>query len=320
MSVVANNTITSLMDSVDLRTQLAGKNRLELLLFRLQGRQSFGINVFKIREVIQCPQMNHLPESHPTIAGVITIRGLTIPVIDLSKALGFMPVDDPLNKFVIVAEYNKSIHGFLVNSVDRIINIKWETVMAPPKSIGKGTYLTAVTEFENQLVEIIDVEKVLVDVIGDSSEVSEEFKESHKAIKSPVKHVLVVDDSSVARKQIKRTLDAIDVESSFAGDGLEALEYLYAIVDSGTDINSRLAMVIADIEMPRMDGYTLTKKIKEHPLLKNLYVLLHTSLSGGFNQALVKKVGADAFIPKFESDELATAIMARFSLLEDGDA
>ncbi|MDH5650112.1 MAG: chemotaxis protein [Gammaproteobacteria bacterium] len=303
------------MDSVDQRTQLVGKNRLELLLFRLQGAQRFGINVFKIREVIQCPALNRLPDSHPSIEGVITIRGITIPVINLRKALNYPAKSEAKSQFIIISEYNRSVHGFLVEAVERIINIKWETVMAPPKGIGKGSYMTAVTDIDGHLVEIIDVEKVLVEVTGDQSEVSQELLDNHGKITSKVRHVLVVEDSSVARKQIKRTLDSIDVESSYTCDGIEALEFLNAMIEDGGAIDDKLAMVIADIEMPRMDGYTLTKKIKEHPALKNVYVLLHTSLSGGFNEALVKKVGADAFIPKFQSDELATAIMERFSLL-----
>ncbi len=315
MPIVNATNGSNVIDIVNQRTQLAGKNRLELLLFRLYGKQRFGINVFKIREVIQCPPLNHLPDSHPSIAGVITLRGITIPVIDLNKAISFQNPPSNHPQFVIIAEYNRSVHGFLVNAVERIINIKWEAVMAPPKGIGKTTYLTAVTEIEQELVEIIDVEKVLVDVIGDRSEVSSDLLENHAAITSAVRHVLVVDDSSVARRQIKRTLDSINVDSSFACDGIEALEFLHSLIEDGGDIRNKLAMVIADIEMPRMDGYTLTKNVKEHPALKELYVLLHTSLSGGFNQALVEKVGANAFIPKFESDELARAIINRFDQL-----
>ncbi len=151
--------MAGILDSVNQRTQLVGQNRLELLLFRLQGRQRFGINVFKVREVLQCPALTSMPKSNPLIRGVAHIRGQTISVIDMSLAVGGPPIQDIRNCFIVIAEYNRSVQGFLVSAVERIVNMNWEKIMPPPSGAGRYSYLTAVTEIENELVEILDVEK-----------------------------------------------------------------------------------------------------------------------------------------------------------------
>lgn len=115
--------MASILDSVNQLTQLVGQNRLELLLFRLNGRQRFGINVFKVREVLQCPKLTAMPKLHPFVRGVAHIRGQTISVIDLSMATGGRPVQDLDQAFIIIAEYNRSVQGFLVGNVERIINM-----------------------------------------------------------------------------------------------------------------------------------------------------------------------------------------------------
>ena len=156
--------MAGLLDTVNQRTQLVGQNRLELLMFRLNGRQRFGINVFKVKEVLQCPPLTILPKLNRVVRGVAHIRGKTISVIDLSLATGGRPVEDLSKAFIIISEYNRSVQGFLVSSVERIININWEAILPPPKGTGRFSYLTAVTEVDNELVEVIDVEKILHEV------------------------------------------------------------------------------------------------------------------------------------------------------------
>lgn len=310
--------MASILDDVDRRTQMVGQNRLELLLFSLGGKQRFGINVFKVREVIQCPPLAHLPKSHPAIRGVATIRGKTIPVIDLSMAIGKPPMMEVSGGYVIVTEYNRSVQGLLVNGMDRIVNTKWESVLPPPKGAGNNSYLTAVTKLDDHLVEILDVEKVFAEVIHYSVEVSAEVVGiglSSEEAAAP--HVLIVDDSSVARGQIKRTLDQIKVSYTLASDGREALGVLKQWAEANDPLLGRLSMVISDIEMPEMDGYTLTSEIRKDPRLQDLYVILHSSLSGVFNDAMVKKVGASQFIAKFSADDLAMVVLDRLKWLED---
>ncbi len=298
--------MAGILDGVDMRTKLAGHNRLELLLFRLGGRQRFGINVFKVQEVIQCPQLTEVPHSHPVVLGIANMRGKTISILDLSQAIGAAPVDDHREKFVIVTEYNRKVQGFLVDSVDRIVNMNWEEILPPPKGAAEGTYMTAVTQVDDELVEIIDVEKVLKEVVGGQEDVSEGVIEDRH--EEQPQHVLFADDSSVARKQVTRVLDQMGVEYSIAHDGLQALELLKGWLDEGKDVENWLALVISDVEMPRMDGYSLTKSIREHPKLLHLHVILHTSLSGVFNKSMVEKVGANDFLPKWEPDTLAMIV------------
>jgi len=300
--------MANVLDDVNKRTQLVGKNRLELLLFRLDGPQLYGINVFKIKEVIRCPPLNHIPNSHPLVLGVTVLRERTISIIDMGKAIGRCPVQDRDKSFVIVTEYNRTVQGFIVQSVNRIINLHWEEILPAPVGVGKNNYLTAIAKIEDKLVEMIDVEKVLSIVVGDASEVSEGTTKKIENFNITA-NILVVDDSMVARKQILRALKALDINCVVACDGKEAYDILIKIKESGERVADHFDMVITDVEMPQMDGYTLTSKIKNDPEMQDLYVLLHTSLSGVFNQSMVKKVGADAFIAKFDQDELTNAIM-----------
>lgn len=306
--------MSSILDSVNQRTQMVGQNRLELLLFKLRGRQVYGINVFKVREVLQCPELTQLPQRHAVVRGVAHIRGQTISVMDLSLATGGPPLENIQNCFVIIAEYNRAVQGFLVSSVERIVNMNWGDIHPPPKGSGRDHYLTAVTEIDKQLVEIIDVEKILAEITPASDIVSQEVIQKSAGREPQDKIVLIADDSSVARNQIKRTVEQLGMKVVTKKDGREALDFLKDLVDDGKRVNDEILLLISDIEMPEMDGYTLTAEIRGNESLKDLWVLLHTSLSGVFNQAMVQKVGANDFIPKFNPDELASSVQKRLEL------
>ena len=299
--------MASILDSVNQLTQLVGQNRLELLLFRLNGRQRFGINVFKVREVLQCPRLTAMPKLHPFVRGVAHIRGQTISVIDLSMATGGRPVQDLSQAFIIIAEYNRSVQGFLVGNVERIINMNWESILPPPKGAVRYNYMTAVTEIDGELIEILDVEKILDEISPVNTDVSADVVASSEEHHTRGSLVMVADDSSVARKQVQKALNAIGVECIMAKDGKDALNMLKDMAKKGP-ITDQIRVLISDIEMPEMDGYTLTAEIRSNPELKGLHVILHTSLSGVFNHAMVQKVGADNFIAKFHPDELAKAV------------
>lgn len=301
--------MSNLLSSVNQRTNLAGQNRFELLLFRLNGSQLFGINVFKVREVIQAPALSEMPGSHPCIKGIAQLRGESVIVVDLSQATTGKPIADLHNAFVIVTEYNRHVQGFLVSGVDRIVNMNWEQIKPPPQGAGRGHYLTAVTELDKRLVQIIDVEKVFSEIIPVEEDVSETVKERTEKLDLSKIIVLIADDSVVARNQIKRALDTVNIQSAIAKDGLEALQWLQQkSTEKGEHFLRHVPLLISDIEMPRMDGYTLAAEIKADPALKGLHIILHSSLSGVFNEAMVKKVGADQFIAKFHPDELLSAV------------
>ena len=303
--------MAGILDSVNQRTQLVGQNRLELLLFKLNGRQRFGINVFKVREVLQCPPLTSMPKSNAYIRGVAHIRGQTISVIDLSMAVGGRPIKSIEDGFIIIAEYNRTVQGFLVGGVERIVNMNWEKIMPPPSGAGRYSYLTAVTEIENELVEILDVEKILNEICPVNTTVSDDVAAQGNIQKDLGERIVfIAGDSAVARNQVKRALEPLGVTTELAKNGKEALRRLKEIaeLDCVNDITERVGLLISDVEMPEMDGYTLTAEIKADPKLAPLHVILHTSLSGVFNQAMIEKVGADDFIAKFNPDELATAV------------
>jgi len=309
--------MTDLLEGVDQRTQLAGQNRLELLLFYLHDHQRFAINVFKVQEVMHCPELTRVPGSTSVVAGIATIRGKTITVIDLNKALDNEPVD-PRDSFLIVSEYNRGVQGFLVNGVDRIVNMNWKDVVPPPDGAAKKSYLTAVTHVEDKLVGIIDVERILSEIVDVETEIQSDLRDRYDVDRQQT--ILVVDDSMVARNQVKKTFEQLSVTCFMASNGQEALDMLKDWAENQPEKLAGLSMVLSDIEMPIMDGYTLTTAIKDAPALKHLYVMLHSSLSGVFNQAMVKKVGADFFVPKFDSNDLVEAFLQQVGMAEQQEA
>jgi len=311
--------MSSFLKGVDQRTSLAGMNRMELLLFTIKGEQLFGINVFKVREVIRTPPISSVPKSDPRVVGVSDIRGQTMPMIDLAKSLDLEAVspENYPNSLTIVTEFNSSVQGFLVEDVDRIVHLRWEDILAPPDSLQNVNYLTGITRAQEQIVQIVDVEKVLAEVSGVSNASSDEFiSENIDKTQNQDFFVLGADDSTVARSQLKSVLDKMGIANKIVNNGKLALEFLQKWADDADKgisprVSDRVLMVISDIEMPEMDGYTLTTSIRKDDRLSDLFVILNSSLSGGFNESLTDKVGANVFLSKWHSDELANTIITR---------
>jgi two-component system chemotaxis response regulator CheV len=310
--------MAKLMDDVNQRTQLVGQNRLELLLFRLGDGQNFAINVFKVREAINCPDITPLPNTHPVVRGVSYLRELPIPIIDLGRVLGRSVELDPAKAYVVVTEFNRSVQGFLVHSVDRIINMNWEDILPPPRGMDTDTYMTAVTYADDELIQILDVEKILSDVLGDAARVSDQIKDGLPEYIERLPPILVADDSTVARSQVKKSLAEVGLDVIMVSDGRKALEQLQRWADDGP-VNERISMVLSDIEMPQMDGYTLCAQIRKDDRLEHLFVMMHSSLSGVFNETMVRQAGADDFLPKFSTDELSARVLEHIDkLVESG--
>ncbi|NRA55316.1 MAG: chemotaxis protein CheV [Gammaproteobacteria bacterium] len=307
--------MAGVLDTVNQRTQLVGENRLELLLFRLGSNQIFAINVFKVQEVVRVPHIAVLPNSNPNIKGVINIRGNTIPVIDLRGAIGMRNIDNACEENLIVTEYNRTTQGFLVGKIEQIVNTTWNTIQPPPRTAGRNHYLTAITQIDyqdaNRIVEIIDVEKVLAEIVTYDTSVSEGILDKDIVTDLQGKKILIVDDSSTARNLVRETLTSIGIQVIEASDGLQALNKLKKWQSEGINVTEDLLMMITDAEMPEMDGYKLTHEIRSDPDLKDLYIALNTSLSGSFNDAMVEKVGCDKFVSKFQPDKLVEIVQER---------
>ena len=308
--------MSNLMQSIDERTQLAGANRLEILLFSLgknkeSGRDEvFGINVFKVREVMNLPDIPRAPDMPPGVEGMVSLRGMMIPVIDLGHFCDLDVSDPP--QILIVTEYNRAIQGFLVNSVEQILRMEWNDIRVPPPMMAHrhGGLVTAVSELKDQrIVMLLDVEKVLAETssLGDEEDIFAEIEDV--GVRTTV---LFADDSSVARKQIQGALKAMGVNTIMAKNGVEAWEKLEELAsraeESNVSVDTLVSLILTDIEMPGMDGYVLTRKVKEDIRLKHLPVVMHSSLSADANMNLGKSVGADAYCPKFHAMELAKTL------------
>ncbi|GIU48906.1 chemotaxis protein CheV [Shewanella algidipiscicola] len=311
--------MAKVLDSVDQRTKLVGENRLELLLFRINATQLFAINVFKVKEVVKLPALSHLPGSHDSIKGVANIRGVSIPVIDLRRAIGYQPMAENLEANLIITEYNRSVQGFMVGKVEHIINMTWGDIMPPPKTAGSNSYLTAITKIEvdggTQLVSIIDVEKVLAEIIHYDITLSDGVLDESLVENMVGRKILIADDSSTARRQIKETLMPLGIEVIEVSDGLQALKLLQSWCDEGINVYDEILMLITDAEMPEMDGYRLTHEIRNDKRMQALFITLNTSLSGSFNHAMVEKVGCNKFISKFQPDLLVGVVQDRLRQL-----
>ncbi|ELR66013.1 Chemotaxis protein CheV [Photobacterium marinum] len=307
--------MANILDSVDLRTQLVGENRLELLIFKLHTSQLFAINVFKVKEVVKLPKLNSLPGSHPNITGVANIRGLSIPVINLRQAISMRHGEEEGECNLIITEYNRSVQGFLVGEVMNIENLTWRDIQPPPSQVGRNNYLTALTKLNRdgaeRLVSIIDVEKVLSEIIEYNVHISDDVLDQNIVDHLHGRKILIVDDSSTARAQIRDTLSQLGLEIIEATNGLMALNMLKKWCDEGKNINDEILMMFTDAEMPEMDGYKLTHEIRNDPRMNDIHIALNTSLSGSFNEAMVKKVGCDRFISKFQPDLLVEVVQDR---------
>lgn len=313
--------MANFIKSVDDRTRLAGTNRLEVLLFSLgkdinTGRdETFGVNVFKVREVMLKPEITHAPEMPPSVEGMVSLRGNMIPVINLPKFCGVQTQEEA--GILVITEYNKHVQGFLVHSVDTIERLAWENVKVPPPMMAKrhGGLVTAVTELKDKrLVMIMDVEMVLAQTSGFGE--SEELFEGIEQVQNPNITLLFADDSLVARDQILRTLNHMGIKHIACSNGAEAWRKLKEIAEraesSGNKVGDYIQAVLTDVEMPEMDGYVLTKKIKEDGRFAGIPVIMHSSLSADANQELGRGVGADAYVAKFEPAELAAKLQEMF--------
>ncbi len=285
--------------------------QIEILLFYLNSRLPFGINVLKVKEIIPMPSMTQLPNANPVICGVANLRGVTLPVIDLARAIG-QPVsadNEQTAESVIITEFNRGLHGFLVNRVDRIVNRDWKEILPPPNTLGTSTYTSGVTRENDALVQILDLERIIAtfDSVsdGDYARISTEGLDTQ----SRRQRVLLVDDSAMARAQTVRTLDSLQVPYVMARDGKDAMEILLKLNGDEADPADAISLVLSDIEMPEMDGYSLTQQIRQTPSLANLYILLHTSLNGAINTERAEKCGANAVLTKFVPEELAAQVI-----------
>ncbi|MES2771847.1 MAG: chemotaxis protein [Pseudomonadota bacterium] len=305
--------MSELLKNIDARTQLAGTNKLEILLFSLgldlkTGRNEvFGINVFKVREVMRKPSITAAPDMPPVIEGMVSLRGVLVPVVNLARYADVQTEHPP--DIMIVTEYAGHIQGFLVEAVDTILRLDWSQMKVPPSMLmtSMGGLVTAVTELpDGRLVMMMDVEKVL----AETTEYDDEAVfQNIQPLDHPELTVFFADDSVVARRQVQRTLDAMGIKYLSAINGRDAWETLEKMASHAESIGKKMSdvvsLILTDVEMPEMDGYILTRNIKSDARFKGIPVVMHSSLSGSSNQHLGASVGVDEYVPKFEPQRLS---------------
>ncbi|KAF7598900.1 MAG: fused signal transduction protein/response regulator [Candidatus Dactylopiibacterium carminicum] len=299
----------NLLETVDGRTKLVGSNRMEILLFSLRTGEVFGINVFKVREVSRTPFITRAPNMPAGVEGLISLRGNVIPVLSLAKVIGVAKPGQGLGNSMMVTEYSKRTLGFLVDDVDRIIRVEWSKVRQPENMVGSmHSFITAITELpDRKLVSILDVETILSLTFGEApvGQISALHEESESSI-------FFVDDSAVARKKIAEVLDKLGVRHKHALNGLEAWTRLDGMAAHAQQqkrkLSEEISLILVDAEMPEMDGYVLTRNIKNDPRFDGIPVVMHSSLSSEANRSMGKAVGVDAYVAKFDAEVLAETL------------
>ena len=304
---------------IDERTNLTSNNKFELLLFRLGEapgnghRELFGINVFKIREILVMPTITAIANAPPNILGVANIRGQVITVIDLPRIVGCNPIKG--TPILLVTEYARSTQAFAIEEVNEIARLDWNQVIAADNS--GGNLITSIARLDgdtenSRLAQVLDVEQILRDVLPGSSEEITPDQNSPKINLPQGTVVLAADDSPLARSMIESGLNALNVPFIMTKTGMEAWIKIQSISDAaiaeGKTIHDKVALVLTDLEMPEMDGFTLTRNIKNDQRFKSIPVVIHSSLTGEANENHVKSVGADAYVAKFAAEELAQAM------------
>jgi len=305
---------------IEERTRLAGNNKFELLLFRLGEapgtgeRELYGINVFKVREVLVMPKITALANAHEHVMGVANIRGQIIPVINLSAVVGCTPKQG--HTILMVTEFARTVQAFAVEDVREIVRLEWDQVI-PSEGTHAGALVTGIARLDpgnpdTRLAQVLDVEQVLRDVTPQTKEALDKEVIGDALVLPPGAKVLVADDSFVARSVIELGLKAMGVDFVMTKTGKEAWDYLQALAEQvkldGGRIQDKIAIVLTDLEMPEMDGFTLTRLIKQDARFQGVPVVIHSSLTGTTNENHVKGVGADGYVGKFSPRELAATL------------
>ncbi len=309
----------SSMRDIDERTNLAGSSMFELLLFRLgeapgtDKRELFGINVFKVREILVMPEVTAMVNSPPAVMGVANIRGQMITVINLPQIVGTNPSKGL--GILLVTEFARTTQAFAVEEVNEIVRLEWRQVLSAE---GRGGGLvTSIARLDGdaentRLAQVLDVEQILRDVFPEQHQLEVQVDDDHKLKLPPGTVVLAADDSAVARMMIEQGLKSMGVPFIMTKSGQEAWDRLRALAaeaqSQGQTIKDKVAMVLTDLEMPEMDGFTLTRNIKQDANFSGLPVVIHSSLTGSTNEDHVKRVGADGYVAKFVAEELADTI------------
>ncbi|CAE6944908.1 chemotaxis protein [Vibrio alginolyticus] len=278
-----------------------------MLVFKLTLQQHFAIGTLKVREIVPYMPTTKIPYSHHHVIGTVTIRDLTVPVIDMSAAVGFRPItpEEYQSCYLIVTDCLRTVVAFMVRSIEKIIDCDWKSIESPPASSGKNVFVTGITRYEDKMVQLLDVELLLSKIYPqyENSKIpmlTDLDRERLKALS-----ILLVDDSSIARKQLSDALDSINIPYQICNNGSDALQLMKKNAEELRPID----LLVSDIEMPGLDGYELAFEVQNDPALNHSYRILHTSLSSEICVDRAHQVGAHEALEKFNAGELIEAML-----------
>jgi two-component system chemotaxis response regulator CheV len=287
-----------------------------MLMFTLNHQhQLFAIGTLKIREIVSFQPMTQLPYSHHNVVGTVTIRNMTIPVIDMAAAIGFRPIakEEYQNCFFIVTDCLRTVVAFMVLSIEKIIECDWRSMESAPSTAGHNVFVTGITRYEDKIIQMLDVELLL-------SKIYPQFESTKIPILTDVEReklkafrILLVDDSSIARKQLADALDGINIPFQICKNGMDALELMREQATRHEPID----ILVSDIEMPGLDGYELAFEVQNDGTLNHAYIILHTSLSSEICVDRAKQVGAHEALEKFNATELVEAMLRGATQLQN---
>ncbi|MEA3544685.1 MAG: chemotaxis protein [Thermodesulfobacteriota bacterium] len=289
------------------RSQLSSTNQMEMLTFRLTDGQLYGINVFKIMQLLECPQyINKIPQTHPAIKGIISFREHGINVIDISEAIGLQPIDYQ-NEFsyLVVCEYNKQLNAFLIQKPETLLTRGWDQI-SKPEGFNAPSIVAIAYADNDEMILLLDIETVLADIVGMDVEINQEII-ANAETDCRGKRVMLVDDSSSAMMLMRETMKRLGVIVTEFDSAVKALAHLEEHLRS--DSVPEFDLIISDIEMPGMDGFTLTRQLRTMSELSNTPIALHSSMSNPTNRTKAEEAGANEFIPKFNPNELSDLVV-----------
>ncbi|MCG6202278.1 chemotaxis protein [Psychromonas antarctica] len=277
-----------------------------LLLFKLSQLQTFALGTLKIQEIVPYQPLTKLPNSEANVIGAACIRGQTLTIIDMAAAVGYPPISQEEKKdcVIIITDCSRMHVGFLVRKIERIIECNWKKIEPPPTSLGNRTYITGITYFENKLIQLFDIELLLSEIFPSENDKVVEITGVQKGLLQN-SHILLVDDSAVARKQLEHALTNIDVPFKVCKNGNDAL----AVMKECAAKDNPIDILVSDIEMPGLDGYELTFEVRSVAEIAHAYIILHTSLSSEMSVDRANQVGADDALTKFEAQALVNAML-----------
>ncbi len=286
-----------------------------MLMFTLNmQKQLFAIGTLKVREIVPYLPMTQIPYSHHHVVGTVTIRNMTVPVIDMAAAIGFRPIapQEYKNSYLIVTDCLRTVVAFMVRGIEKIIECDWRSIESAPPTAGRNVFVTGITRYQEQIVQLLDVELLLSKIYPqyESTKVpmlTDVERERLKAL-----NILLVDDSSIARKQLADALDRINIPYQICKNGLEAADLMKKLAGE----NQAIDILVSDIEMPGLDGYELAFEVQNDPKLSHAYCILHTSLSSEICVDRAHQVGAHEALEKFNATELIEAMLRGAKKLE----